>query len=131
MQNIYGIGTDIIETTRIARMIEQHGDHFLRRIYTEKEIAYCNDRKNAIEHFAGRWAAKEAIFKAIGTGWRGKIDWTDFEIRHDDLGKPQVFVQGNSKDALKQMGIADIMMSISHCRSHAVAMAIAFSLKMD
>ena len=65
---ILGIGTDIIECPRIGKMIEQHGELFLRRVYTEREIRYCQSRKHAIEHFAGRWAAKEAILKAMGTG---------------------------------------------------------------
>ena len=66
---ILGIGTDIVECPRIGKMIEQHGELFLRRVYCEREIRYCQARKHAIEHFAGRWAAKEAILKAIGTGW--------------------------------------------------------------
>src|SRR2546426_12395792 len=66
--DILGIGTDIIECPRIGRMIEQHGELFLSRVYTAREIRYCQARKNAIEHFAGRWAAKEAILKCLGTG---------------------------------------------------------------
>ena len=66
---ILGIGTDIVECPRIGKMIEQHGELFLRRVYTEREIRYCQARRHALEHFAGRWAAKEAILKAIGTGW--------------------------------------------------------------
>src|ERR1051325_4401385 len=88
MMKIYGLGTDIIECARIARVIERHGDVFLRRIFTPLEIDYCHGKKRSTEHFAGRWAAKESIFKALGTGWRGKVQWTDFEIRRDDLGKP-------------------------------------------
>ena len=79
---ILGIGTDIIECPRIGKMIEQHGELFLRRVYTEREIRYCQARKHAIEHFAGRWAAKEAILKAIGTGWSRGIAWTDIEVRN-------------------------------------------------
>ena len=80
--DILGIGTDIIECPRIGKMIEQHGELFLRRVYTEREIRYCQARKHAIEHFAGRWAAKEAILKAIGTGWSRGIAWTDLEVRN-------------------------------------------------
>ncbi len=86
---IIGIGTDIIECPRIGRMIEQHGELFLRRVYTEREIRYCQARKHAIEHFAGRWAAKEAILKAIGTGWTRGIAWTDLEVRNQPGGAPQ------------------------------------------
>ena len=70
IMEILGIGTDIVECLRIGRMIEQHGEIFLRRVYTEREIRYCQERKHAIEHFAGRWAAKEAILKCLGSGWR-------------------------------------------------------------
>ncbi len=79
---ILGIGTDIIECPRIGKMIENHGELFLRRIYTEREIRYCQSRKHAIEHFAGRWAAKEAILKAMGTGRSHGIAWTNIEVRH-------------------------------------------------
>ena len=91
---ILGIGTDIIECPRIGKMIEQHGELFLRRIYTEREIRYCQARKHAIEHFAGRWAAKEAILKAIGTGRSRGIAWTNIEVRNGSDGRPQVMVCG-------------------------------------
>jgi holo-[acyl-carrier protein] synthase len=122
---IYGLGTDIIECARIAKVIERHGDLFLRRIFTPHEIDYCHGKKRSTEHFAGRWAAKEAIFKALGTGWRGKVQWTDFEIRRDELGKPNVHVCGTSKDFLKEERIANILLSLSHCREYATATAIA------
>ena len=79
---ILGIGTDIIECPRIGKMIEHHGELFLRRVYTEREIRYCQARKHAIEHFAGRWAAKEAILKAMGTGRSHGIAWTNIEVRN-------------------------------------------------
>jgi holo-[acyl-carrier protein] synthase len=122
---IYGLGTDIVECARIARVIEKHGDLFLRRIFTPGEIDYCHGKKRSTEHFAGRWAAKEAIFKALGTGWRGKVQWTDFEVRRDDLGKPTVHVAGTSKDFLIEERIADILLSMSHCREYATATALA------
>ncbi len=122
---IFGIGTDIIECVRIRQMIERHGELFLRRVFTEREISYCQNRKRAIEHFAGRWAAKEAILKAIGTGWGNGIAWTDIEIRHDPAGKPHVMVCGGAKDTMVQARIADILVSISHCRAYATAYALA------
>src|SRR5438552_17580987 len=87
---ILGIGTDIIECPRIGKMIEQHGELFLRRVYTEREIRYCQARKHAIEHFAGRWAAKEAILKEIGTGWTRGVAWTYLEVRKLFSGAPTV-----------------------------------------
>ena len=75
--HILGTGTDIIEVLRIAQMIERHGDLFINRVYTENEINYCSARKAANQHYAGRWAAKEAVLKALGTGWRRGISWRD------------------------------------------------------
>jgi holo-[acyl-carrier protein] synthase len=123
--DILGIGTDIIECPRIGKMIEQHGEVFLRRVYTEREIRYCQARKHAIEHFAGRWAAKEAILKAIGTGWARGIAWTDLEVRNSNSGEPRVHVGGGAKEAARQRGIGDILISISHCRTYATAYALA------
>jgi holo-[acyl-carrier protein] synthase len=123
--DILGIGTDIVECARILRMIERYGELFLRRVYTEREIAYCQGKKRATEHFAARWAAKEAIFKCLGTGLRKGMNWTDMEIRHDDLGKPQVLVGGKAKEVMQQSRVADILLSISHCRAYATACAVA------
>src|SRR5213078_3218872 len=98
LMEIVGIGTDIVECLRIGRMIEQHGELFLTRVYTEREIRYCQARKRAMEHFAGRWAAKEAIMKCLGTGWQRGLAWTDLEIRNDNNGKPEVHLRGATKD---------------------------------
>jgi holo-[acyl-carrier protein] synthase len=106
-------------------MIERHGELFLTRVYTDREIRYCQSRKQAIQHFSGRWAAKEAILKAIGTGWRRGISWRDIEVRNDSGGQPHVAVRGGAKDVTQQLHIADILVSISHCRSYATAFAIA------
>jgi holo-[acyl-carrier protein] synthase len=122
---IVGIGTDIVECLRIGRMIEQHGELFLTRVYTDREIRYCQSRKRAVEHFAGRWAAKEAILKCLGTGWRKGLCWTDMEIRNNGAGKPQVLLCGAAKDTAQQLRISDILISISHCRAYATAYALA------
>src|SRR5437016_13803944 len=106
---IVGIGTDIVECHRIGRMIEQHGELFLSRVYTEREIRYCQQRKRAIEHFAGRWAAKEAIFKCLGTGWQRGLSWTDVEIRNDHSGQPRVLVCGTAKELARGLWIGDIL----------------------
>src|SRR5437588_1763008 len=95
---IIGIGTDIVECVRIGRMIEQHGEVFLTRVYTEREIHYCQERKHATENFAGRWAAKEAILKCLGTGWSRGICWTDMEIRHLPGGHPHVALRGGARE---------------------------------
>jgi holo-[acyl-carrier protein] synthase len=125
MINIVGIGTDIVECLRIAQMIERHAELFISRVYTEHEIQYCQSRKQATQHFAGRWAAKEAILKALGTGWRRGISWRDVEVRNEPSGKPLVSLRGGARDVVDKLGIAQILVSISHCRSHATAYAIA------
>lgn len=125
MSEIIGIGTDITECLRIARMIERHGELFIDRVYTPDEIKYCQSRKQATQHYTGRWAAKEAILKAIGTGWRRGISWRDMEVRNDLSGKPVVAVRGGVKEVIERLGISEIHVTISHCRSHATATAIA------
>lgn len=122
---VIGIGTDIIECLRIAQMIERHGDLFINRVFTPVETRYCQSRKQATQHFAGRWAAKEAILKALGTGWRRGISWRDVEVRNDPSGKPVVGMRGGARDIVEQLGIGQILVSISHCRSHATAYALA------
>jgi holo-[acyl-carrier protein] synthase len=123
--SILGIGTDIVECLRIAQMIERHGELFITRVYTPHEIEYCQSRRMGTQHFAGRWAAKEAVLKALGTGWRRGISWRDVEIRNLRSGSPTVQLYGGARDYMEQHGIAQLLVSISHCRSHATAYAIA------
>ncbi len=124
---VVGIGTDIIECARIAKMIEKHGELFLTRVYTQQEIAYCSSRKAANQHYAGRWAAKEAVFKAIGTGWARGVQWKDVEVINEIGGKPSIVLVGHAKSHCRQNGIDEIMISISHCRNYAVAFATAMA----
>lgn len=124
---ILGIGTDITECLRIARMIERHGELFVSRVYTPDEIHYCQNRKQATQHYTGRWAAKEAVLKALGTGWRRGITWRDVEVRNEAGGKPIIILRGGAKEAADQAGIDEVLISISHCRTHATAYAVAVS----
>lgn len=129
--HIVGIGTDIVECLRIAHMIDRHGEQFINRVYTPYEVRFCQERKQATQHYAGRWAAKEAILKAIGIGHRRGISWRDVEVRSDASGKPIVGLTGGARDALEQLGVRQILVSISHCRSHATAYAIALGPSPD
>jgi holo-[acyl-carrier protein] synthase len=122
---ILGIGTDIVECLRIAQMIERHGELFITRVYTDDEIEYCSRRKAATQHYSGRWAAKEAVLKALGTGWRRGISWRDVEIRNDRHGAPAVTLRAGARDVMEQAGIKRLHLSISHCRGYAVAYVIA------
>ncbi len=125
--NVVGIGTDIVECLRIANMIEKHQDVFINRVYTPGEIEYCAGRKSATQHFAGRWAAKEAILKAMGTGWSNGIQWTDIEIANQMGGKPVVKLGGAANDMAEAKGISEVLVSISHCRLFATAFATAIN----
>lgn len=124
---IIGIGTDITECPRIGRMIIEHGEQFLRRVYTEKEIEYCNARKLSTEHYAGRWAAKEAILKAIGTGWVQGVSWREIEIYNEPGGAPKVELYGGTRQLAEMRGVGEILITISHCRTYATAYAVALA----
>ena len=127
--DIIGVGSEITECLRIARMIKRHGELFLERVYTSAEISYCQSRRQSTQHFTGRWAAKEAVLKALGTGWVPGISWRDIEIRNEPGGKARVAVGGGVKDLVQRLGVTRLLVSISHCRTHATAYAIALSGK--
>ena len=122
---ILGHGIDIVETARIAKLLDEHGQRFLDRVYTAIEQAYANrNAKRRIEHLAGRFAAKEAVLKVLGTGWRGGIAWTDVEIRPEPSGQPIVVLTGESLRIATNLGIVRWHVSISHIETHATASAI-------
>ncbi len=118
---VEGIGTDIIELDRIKNAIDRHGERFLERLFTEKEIDYCRRYRDSLPRFAGRFAGKEAIVKALGTGVRDEIAWKEIEIVNDGEGKPEVFL---SKALQSRFGRCRIHLSISHCETFATATAI-------
>jgi len=121
---IIGHGIDIIECERIASSLAKHPDPFLERILTEKERAYCERMRDPIPNIAGRFAAKEAIMKVIGTGWRGEISWRDMEILNDDAGAPHVTLSGEVARVAESLGIERMILSISHTKNYATASAI-------
>ena len=121
---IVGHGIDLAEVARIARMRADHGPHFLDRCFTPAEQAYCLGHRDSDERFAGRFAAKEAILKVLGTGWRGQIAWTDMEILNDPAGKPGVTLSGECARIAAERGIARWFLSITHSAGLAVASAI-------
>ncbi len=122
---VIAVGTDIVEVVRIGQMIERHGEIFLTRVYTDDEIRYCQRRKEYTQHFAGRWAAKEAVMKTLGTGWSRGVGWRDIEICSSRSGAPSIVLRGAAREIAEQAGICDILISISHCRTFATATAIA------
>jgi holo-[acyl-carrier protein] synthase len=118
------MGVDLAEVDRIKAAIERHGEPFLRRIYTEKERSYCEQFKNKYERFAGRFAAKEAAMKALGTGWRRGVKWVDFEVVREAGGRPTIALWGEAKKISVQMGVKRISLSITHTAAQALAQVI-------
>src|ERR1700757_1514961 len=121
---IVGTGVDIAETVRIARSLDQHGDRFIKRICTPAEVAYCERFKNRAERYAARFAAKEAAFKALGTGWGKGVRWLDVEITHQTSGKPELALTGRAQEVAKQLGVTRMSVSISHADRYVIAQVI-------
>lgn len=112
---------------RIEEMVNRHGGRFLNRIFTAAEQAYAEANKNKMEKLAGRFAAKEAILKLLGTGWRGKIAWTDIEIVNSPSGQPVVTLSGEVEKIAEKLGIKHISISITHTANFAIASAVALA----
>lgn len=123
--DVLGIGNHIVECARIAKMIELHGELFLERIFTEKEIAYCQGHKESVERFSGRWAAKEAILKSLGPGWGHGVRWLDLEVTTSSAGSQLVALGGGARVHAVRSGIMQIQVSVSQCRLYATAFAVA------
>jgi len=121
---IFGIGIDIVETSRIEESMERFGDRFLGRLFTEKEQAYCESMRFPARHYAARFAAKEAISKTFGTGI-GVIEWDDLEILREDHGEPYVVLHGEGKRFAEEHGITKVMISLTHADEYAAANAVA------
>ncbi len=122
---IVGIGTDATEIDRIAAMYERHPETFLDRVYTKREQEYCLARKrNMAESLAARWAAKEAALKALGTGWIAGIDWKDVEVDNLPSGAPTLTLSGGAKAKADELGVVDVKISLTHCKTLAIAYVI-------
>ena len=120
---IFGIGTDIIEIERIEKMISR-GRLYLETVFTDKEIEYCEGKARASQHYAVRYAAKEAVLKALNTGWRDGLAFRDIEVIDDDRGKPQLCVHSRVKDWFELHHIQQTSISLSHGREIAIAVII-------
>ena len=118
---ILGIGTDIIEVERVKKAVEK--PEFKNKVFTEREIAYCDKNKSA-ESYAARGAAKEAFFKALGTGWVGEMKITEVEILNDSEGKPEIILSGNVLEVFKAKGGGSIHLSLSHVKETAIAFVV-------
>lgn len=121
---LIGVGTDIIEIGRIKLAFERNGVRFLEKIFTPGEMSFCDARKDRFPSYAARFAAKEAVLKAMGTGMVG-CSLLDVEVTRPGGGRPEIVLHGAAADIAKEMGIATVLISISHNRDQAVAFAIA------
>lgn len=124
---IHGIGIDLVDTARIQESIERFGDRFIDRVFTGAEKTYCSAMKASERNFAARFAAKEAIAKALGTGIGAELAWRDMEILRDEKGKPSAKLTGAGKAFMERNGIVEIQISLSHAENHAAANAIAIA----
>ncbi len=119
-------GIDLVQCERVEQMLERHGERFLERVFTPAEQTYSRRfEKGMIERLAGRFAAKEAVLKALGTGWRDGIAWTDVETTNNPAGKPEISLHGKVQELARQQGIQQIHISITHAGGLAQASAIA------
>jgi len=118
-------GIDLVDFPRIESMIDRHGGRFLNRVFTKREQSEADSVHNRVEKLAGRFAAKEAVLKLLGTGWRGKIAWTDIEVTNNSMGQPNVELTGEVKRIADEAGIEQVTLSITHTANFAIASAVA------
>lgn len=118
---IRGIGVDIIEIARIRAIIDEQGERFLTKVFTPAEIRYCSAKHNPAQHFAARFAAKEATSKALATGWAGDFRWKEVELENEPSGRPVLAFHG---PLAEHLGQAKAHVSLSHSDSHVVATVI-------
>ena len=121
---IVGLGVDITEVDRIEQAIARRGRAFLERIFTPAEIAYCERHRNAAERYAGRFAAKEAAMKALGTGWRKGVRWLDVEVTRHPGGKPSLALHGVAGQFAEKLCVKHISLTITHSGNTALAQVI-------
>ena len=123
--SVFGIGIDVVETVRIERSLEKFGDRFKGRVFTEREREYCDKMKFPGRHYAARFAAKEAISKAFGTGITAEVGWKDMEILRRESGEPYVILHGGAKAFAEQKGVTSVMVSLTHADHYSAANAVA------
>jgi holo-[acyl-carrier protein] synthase len=124
---IIGIGYDMVEVTRIESVLSRWGSRFEERVFTARELAYCRSKKDQTRRLACRFAAKEAVFKALGTGWQNGVGWTDIEITNDDLGKPCIALSGETERLSHRLGVCNIFVSMTSTKDYGAAQVVLTS----
>lgn len=119
-----GVGTDIVEISRIAALMRDREDLFLRRWFTEAEIAYCQAKAKPVQHLAARMAAKEAVVKSLRSAWPGPLPWRHIEVVVNDAGVPSVRLSGAAEEVARRQGAASLQISLSHGDDYATATAV-------
>lgn len=122
--NVLGTGVDIVETKRIQDLLDRMGEKFLARCFWPEEVAYCQRMKFPALHLAARFAAREAISKAFGTGIGHHLGWKDMEIRRRESGEPYVVLHGKGEALARARGVTSVLVSLSHCKEYAAAQAV-------
>jgi holo-[acyl-carrier protein] synthase len=125
---IHGIGIDVVEVSRIEMAAEKLGDVFLRKLFTANEREYCAKQKRPALHYAARFAAKEAVSKALGTGIGAQAGWLDMEVAKTESGAPVMIFSGKAAEFLAHRGISEVQVSLSHAKEYAVANAVALKI---
>jgi holo-[acyl-carrier protein] synthase len=119
--SVLGVGIDLVENARIQHSLERFGERFLHRVFTEGEIAYCQSMKFPERHFAARFAAKEAVSKAFGTGIGKAMGWRDIDVQRKETGEPFVILSGKAKELAEQRNVSSVWISLSHTDHYAAA----------
>ena len=120
---LIGLGCDLIEVDRIHKVLEKHGDRFLKRVFTDEEKAYCSSVKHPHKHYAARWAAKEAVSKCFTTGIGSHLDWTSVSVYHGSRKEPLVRLDEKATALLHEVGATHVWLTLSHTETHAMAVA--------
>jgi holo-[acyl-carrier protein] synthase len=122
--DVKGVGVDLAQIPRLRRVVERWDDRFLRRVFTDEEIAYCRRRRDPIPHFAARFAAKEATLKALGTGLSMGVNWRELEVRRERGQAPTMVLRGRTQAIARAKGASRVLLSLSHDGDYAMAQAL-------
>jgi holo-[acyl-carrier protein] synthase len=122
---IVGLGTQVMECARVRQLIDEHAEVFLKQVYTDREVRYCNGKRQTTEQFTALWAAKEAVFRALGTTWRRGTSWTDVEVVCETGSPPHAVVSGPTRELMAVRGANHILLTLAFCRTFATATAVA------
>ncbi|MBA4189541.1 MAG: ACP synthase [Planctomycetaceae bacterium] len=122
---IVGLGSQVMDCARVRKLIDKHGETFLKQVYTDREVQFCNGKTRTTEQFTALWAAKEAVFRALGITWKRGTSWTDIEVVSENTGAQQVVVSGPTAEFMIARGVSQVLLTTAFCREFATATGIA------